>query len=221
MREHDSEPVAGLPEELPEGERILWQGSPDWLSVAVRVFHLRVVGIYFLLLLTWFAASLVSQGASAHDAWIAVAGAAPFALAALALLTLFAYLVGRTSRYTITTKRVVMRFGVALPISMNIPFNQIVSADLKEYADRTGDIALNLVGEQRQSFVLLWPHVRPWRTVKPEPMLRCAPNAREVAALLSHAVSANARDGVRTIRGNLEVQPSQPVAAPTGAAAAA
>ncbi len=41
------EPIRGLPEMPPEGERILWQGSPDWRALAWRVFHIREVTFYF------------------------------------------------------------------------------------------------------------------------------------------------------------------------------
>ena len=47
------EPIPGLPEELPEGERILWRGGPDWKSLAMHVFHVRAVAIYFALILAW------------------------------------------------------------------------------------------------------------------------------------------------------------------------
>ena len=45
------EPLRGLPEPLPAGERILWQGAPDWRALAVDVFHVRAVWIYGALLI--------------------------------------------------------------------------------------------------------------------------------------------------------------------------
>ena len=36
--EHEFEPVHGLPEKLPAGEKILWQGSPDWKTLANEAF---------------------------------------------------------------------------------------------------------------------------------------------------------------------------------------
>ena len=36
MSEFDTEPVPGLPEQLPEGERLRWQGAPKWAALAVR-----------------------------------------------------------------------------------------------------------------------------------------------------------------------------------------
>ena len=46
-REHEFEAQYGLPEALPEGEHILWQGAPDWKVLARRVFHTRKVAVYF------------------------------------------------------------------------------------------------------------------------------------------------------------------------------
>jgi hypothetical protein len=40
MNEYENEPVRGLPETLPPGETLLWQGEPDWLSMARRTFRL-------------------------------------------------------------------------------------------------------------------------------------------------------------------------------------
>ena len=39
--EHEFEAAYGLPEALPKGETILWQGSPDFGDLAVRVFTLK------------------------------------------------------------------------------------------------------------------------------------------------------------------------------------
>ena len=49
--EHEFEPQFGLPERLPAGERILWQGSPDFRALARNAFHLRKLALYFSVLL--------------------------------------------------------------------------------------------------------------------------------------------------------------------------
>ncbi|MDO9489417.1 MAG: PH domain-containing protein, partial [Sphingomonadaceae bacterium] len=53
MSEYDWEPVRGLPGRLPQGEHILWQGSPDWRSLARTVFHVRAITLYFTALLAF------------------------------------------------------------------------------------------------------------------------------------------------------------------------
>ncbi len=47
------EPRRGLPALLPEGERLLWQGSPRWQSLAVRAYQVRKVIVYFAILVLW------------------------------------------------------------------------------------------------------------------------------------------------------------------------
>ena len=44
--EHEFEAAYGLPEPLPKGESILWQGAPDLADLAVRVFHLKKIAVY-------------------------------------------------------------------------------------------------------------------------------------------------------------------------------
>ena len=44
--EHDFEPELGLPEALPRGEQVRWQGSPDWKTLALRGFHVRKLAVY-------------------------------------------------------------------------------------------------------------------------------------------------------------------------------
>ena len=39
MMEYEDEPVEGLPENLPEGEKIIWQGQPRVAAMAKRVFY--------------------------------------------------------------------------------------------------------------------------------------------------------------------------------------
>lgn len=190
MREYESEPVPGLPENLPEGEHILWQGRPKWTALVMRAFHIRAVAIYFALLGVWFARAAYLEGASNREVAEAFAAVLPGAAIALALLAALAYVTARVALYTITNRRVVMRFGIALPMVLNIPFKQIRSADFRPHHDDTGDIPLSVNAPKRQSMIVLWPHVRPWRTTEPEPMLRCVPDARRVADVLANALHA-------------------------------
>jgi hypothetical protein len=115
----------------------------------------------------------------------------PVAIATV-LLTGLAVLYSRTTRYTITSRRVLLQFGAVLPMTLNIPFRQIASAAVKTYPDGSGDLPIAVTSEQRLAFLLLWPHVRPWRLTKVEPMLRCVPQAQHVADLLTRALTAAA-----------------------------
>jgi hypothetical protein len=92
-----------------------------------------------------------------------------------------------------------MRIGIVLTVTFNIPFRNIESAGLKVYADGTGDIPLALSADSKIAFVHLWPHARPWRAARPEPMLRDVPDAARVAAIVSQALATAARIPARAI----------------------
>jgi hypothetical protein len=178
------------PINLPEGERLIWQGTPSARALAVRVFHARLVAIYFAILF----AMRIAFGIVERQSWLdSTAAAARLGIPLVIVLVLLgglAVLYSRTTRYTVTNRRVLLQFGAVLPMTLNIPFGQIASAAVKEYADGSGDLPLAVTSEQRLAFLLLWPHVRPWRLTKVEPMLRCVPDARKVADLLAKALLA-------------------------------
>lgn len=190
--EHEFEAAPGLPEPLPVGERLLWRGSPDWRVMAREAMHVRSLSVYFAVLLALRGATVLSNGGGALDAAEAIAWLLPLALAAIGLLNLLAWLVSRTSVYTITDKRVVMRIGIVLSITFNLPYSQIESAGLRRNADGSGDINLMLAGTDRIAYVHLWPHARPWQLKRTQPMLRALPQAEGTAALLAGALAESA-----------------------------
>lgn len=187
--EHEFEAQHGLPESLPRDERLLWQGSPDWQSLAVNAFRLRMLTAYFAVLLVLRGSFSLADGASPAAAISSALTLLPLALIALGLVSLLAWLSARTAVYTITNKRVVMRIGVVLSVTFNLPFKAIESAALRQFADGSGDLPLSLAGEDRIAYLHLWPHARPWRFARPEPMLRAIPDAARVAALLSQSLA--------------------------------
>ena len=103
---------------------------------------------------------------------------------------MLAWLSARSTIYTITNKRLVMRIGIALPKCINLPLSMIGSADLRTYDDGTGDMPIALTGSQRLGYAQLWPHARPWRVAVAQPMLRAVPKAAEVADLMARAIGA-------------------------------
>lgn len=184
------EPLPGLPAVPPEGETILWQGRPEAGSVGRNVFHLRMIAVYFAVLAAWRIVTVIADGAPLADAAVTVAILAALGAAAITLFALIARGIARTTVYTITTKRVVMRIGVALPVTLNLPFSRIDGAALVRYADGSGSIALTLSPGERIAYAVLWPHVRPWQMRQPAPMLRCIDGAEHVAGVLSEAFTA-------------------------------
>lgn len=185
--EHEFEAEHGLPERLPPGERLLWQGSPDWRVLARDALHTRMFTVYFAVLLAWRAANVWSSGGSLIDTGVAVLWLLPAAVVAIAVLSVLAWLMARTSVYTLTDKRVVMRIGIVLTLTFNLPLKRIETAGLLLTGKGFGDIPLALSGGDRIGWLNLWPHARPWRLAKPEPMLRCIPQAQAFAATLQKA----------------------------------
>jgi hypothetical protein len=188
-QEHEFEPVRGLPERLPAGEQLLWQGSPDWKRLAQRAFHVRKLVVYFAALMALRLAVLLGGSPSTGEIVLSLVWMAVLAGTALGLLALVAWLSARATVYTVTDRRVVMRIGIVLTLTFNIPFKRITGAGLHLEADGTGDLPLALSGEDRIAWLHLWPHARPWRLAHPEPMLRSVPQAAEVARLLTEAWS--------------------------------
>lgn len=185
--EYEFEPQFGLPERLPADEFIVWQGSPDAGALASAAFHIRKLAIYFMLLMAACAWPALDAGAGAMAVLQAIKWIAPITLIGLASVWMLAYMTARTTVYTLTNKRVVMRLGIVLTVSFNLPLKQIASADVRLLEGGFGDITLALEGSDRIAWVHLWPSVRPWRITKPEPTLRAIPNVQEVSVKLRDA----------------------------------
>ncbi|MEL6649019.1 MAG: photosynthetic complex putative assembly protein PuhB, partial [Pseudomonadota bacterium] len=84
----------------------------------------------------------------------------------------------------------VMRIGAALTITLNLPFKQIKNAELDLRKSGTGTIALDLDQRTRLSYLVCWPHVRPWSIRQTKPALRCIRNAQQVGELLAEVAEA-------------------------------
>ena len=118
MSEDDfaTEPIEGLPELLPKGEVILWQGRPNWLQLTIESLNLWWIIGYFGLLATWRLLTVIDY----MPLGTAISVIIPFLfIAALAglLLCIVGYVQAKATLYTITNKRVVMRIGAALTIT--------------------------------------------------------------------------------------------------------
>ena len=215
--ECERERIRGLPGPLPTGERILWRGAPRWQPLAWRAFHMREA-------LAWFAfvgavrtvVEVVGDGtlsrALLHNATLA-----PLALAACALLAGLAWASARTTIYTVTDRRVVMRVGIALPVTLNIPYARIAGAFARLDASGAGDVGLTIGDGTRLAWFVLWPHCRPWRVRAPEPMLRAVPDGARLANILSDALGNAARtDGGACVRTEVTAGAPVVIATPDG-----
>lgn len=182
----------GLPGHLPDGERLLWQGVPDWRTVAKRVFHLRGLAIYFGIIAAWSLASGLMAGAPALEIAVDAAKIVGVGLVPILFLTFYAWGIGRSTRYSITSKRVVLQMGLVVPMTINLPFSKIESATMRDGKAGIGDICLSLRKGDRLTWFMLWPHARPWRMAVAEPSLRAIPDVAHVGRVLGRALAASA-----------------------------
>jgi hypothetical protein len=187
--DHDDfamEPIKGLPGELPKGEAILWQGRPDTWALAREAMGLYWVAGYFAILLVWRVGT-AATGLPLGQALLSGVPIVVLWLLASGLILGIARVQARGTVYTITTARVAMRIGAALTVTFNLPYTRIVNASLDLKKSGTGTVALELKGDDRVSYLICWPHVRPWHMKKTQPALRCIPEAEKVAAILADA----------------------------------
>lgn len=201
------DPIPGLPEALPAGEQILWQGRPDGWALAKQAMGLRWIALYFGVLIVW----RITASAQIMDLTAAMGTAIPLALLgllAVGILSGIAVILARATVYTITNRRVAMRIGAALPLTLNLPFASLDSAGLDARRNGTGTIALRMTEGSKVSYLVAWPHVRPWHMARTEPALRAIPNAKAVAELLAEAAETRLSE------------PEIEIIAPAGAVAA-
>ena len=200
------EPIPGLPEDLPDGEAILWQGRPNTWALARDALAIRPVAAWFGALAIWRMAVAAEYGGAAEiisaAAWMLLLGGIT-----CGLLLLTAWVQARETVYTITNKRVAMRIGAALTVTFNLPFRQIESAGVARRRDGTGTLAMQIKPSARLNYFICWPHVRPWRMSRTEPALRSIPNIDDVARIFAEAAET------RIAEPELE-RTSQPASAP-------
>lgn len=200
------EPIKGLPQRPPEGEHILWQGRPDWWALSKDALNLYWVMGYFVFLAAWRFVSLVDQVPLARALVLAL----PFIILGgivCGLLMIFAWVQARTTMYTVTNKRVAMRIGAALTVTLNLPYRQIVNADMR-LRGKAGTIAFEVPRDVKLGYLTCWPHVRPWRTPV-QPALRCIPEPQRIAAMISDAAEARVSTPVIERREASQPRPAQ------------
>ncbi|MBL6696935.1 MAG: PH domain-containing protein [Luminiphilus sp.] len=189
MTEYEDEPVEGLPERLPDGETMVWQGRPTVAAMAKRVFYIPHLALYFGLLIAGHTVYRLMEGVSAAQVMGTFVWQAGLAVFVLVLLAWLARAYARSILYTLTSERLVIRSGVALPMMANIPIEQIIAADMRVYRDGTGDILLKPVADRKLYWVLLWPNVSAWYSRPVRPLLRGLPDLQRAADAFASVAS--------------------------------
>ena len=178
--------VRGVAEALPPGERVLWEGAPHPRALARHLLFVRPLAVYFAVMIGWWTLANLARAEGAAF-W------APFALQ-LSLVALvlggaygLAHWIAASTTYAITDRRLVMRLGVVFPLTVNIPLSYVQGAQARTFGDGTGQIALQLDPKEKLAWIVLFPHVRPWRIGRPEPLLRGLADPAAVGAILRRA----------------------------------
>lgn len=201
--------------DLPQGETVLWRGKPDWRHLALDAFYAPWVLLYFVEIGTWHLATTLHDGGSRADA-LAAASVVLIPLAiSLGLVSLLAWLSARSTVFTLTDRRIVMCYGVALPALINVPLSTIELLKLRRGFAGRGDIAFSLPRVGRLSFHQIWPYARPWHLFPASPMLRAVPDVAGLAVIFADAVKAAAERDALSVSPRAE-QPAanQPTSAP-------
>ena len=184
-----AEPINGLPELPPRGEVILWQGRPNWFRLTVESLNLWWVVAYFAGLTAWRFITVIDV-LSLERAIIMTLPFVIMTFIVVLLLMLVGFIQARATVYTITNRRVAMRIGAALTVTLNIPYTQIENAAVSVGKAGCGNIALETKGASKFSYLVLWPHIRSWKISNPEPTLRAIPDVQSVAQILAKAAKA-------------------------------
>jgi len=103
----------------------------------------------------------------------------------------------------------VIRSGLALPVTLNLPLALIDTAAVTKAAPRGGSIALTVAKPNRVAWLVLWPNVKPWTFNNPQPMLQCIEKVDEVARTLARALEGDAT--VSPVRAARPIGTTQPV----------
>jgi hypothetical protein len=179
-----------LSAKLPDGERMLWQGKPSAVAFLKQIFHVNLIVAYVGALLGW---CLITGAQSGHlgDAAFAALRFAGLSAVALALFAVLSWCLSWSTTYTITSARVVMEYGFALPKCVSIPFASVDGASLRGTGG-AGDLVLQLRQGEKTSYLLMWPHVRPGSLMRAQPMLRAVADVQTAASILSRALAASA-----------------------------
>jgi len=189
-RDFNFEPQPGLPAPLPQGEELLWQGSPDSRTLSREAFKSRWIAGYLVVIALWRAGAAFADGGFAGS----VARLLPYlalAAAGYAVIRFLGWMQARATIYSITSARVILRIGAALPITYTIPFTCIENASVAvDPKTGHGTLAMETTGNMRLSYGVLWPHVRPWHLRQPQPAFRAIPDAARVARILADAAQA-------------------------------
>lgn len=181
--------VRGVSEALPPGERILWEGAPDSRALARHLFFIRPLSTYLGAMVLWWVAVNRTQ-VNTEQFWATLGIQLMLVGGVIGGAWLMARAIANGTTYAITDRRIVMRFGMIFPLTINVPLHYVEGASARQFPDRTGQIALQLSKKESIAWIVLFPHVRPWEFSRPQPLLRGLTDPVKVGEVLRAAVLA-------------------------------
>lgn len=174
---------------LEPGERILWQGRPEASSLRRHLLKSRWLVAYAAGLLIWKLVLIVwIRGLSSQEvldtATLVVQG-----LVLVGIAAYFAWALARGTTYTLTDLRIIIRHGIALPGTADIPLRALRSVAVRIHDDGTGDVALSVRDGGSIGFAKLWPHARGLELSRPVPMLRGVRDAAVLGSVVTRQLN--------------------------------
>lgn len=203
--------------DLPAGETVLWRGKPDWRHLALDAFHAPWIALYFVGIGTWHLATTLHDGGTRAGALAAASSVVVPLVISLSLVSLLAWLSARSTAFTLTDRRLVMRYGVALPALVNVPLDLVEAMRVRRGFAGRGDLAFTLPRAGRLAFHQLWPYARPWYLFPAAPMMRAVPRVAEASAIFASALRVAAERDARRAGATVEA-PAAPDLQPSAEA---
>ncbi len=182
--------IHGVTQPLPEGEELLWQGTTDWKALARHALHVRLVAGYFAVIIGAGLVGALQEGLTLRQVMVTLGTQLALSGIVVGGVLGYAWLTAKNTVYAITSRRVVMKVGIVLPTTINIPLHLVDGAAAGEFRDGTGQIALALRPPDRLAYAHLWPHARGWHLRHPQPTLRGLTGTRAVAAIIRQAAES-------------------------------
>jgi hypothetical protein len=177
---------------LEPGERILWQGRPEVGALRRHLLKVRWLVAYVAGLLAWKLALILGvRGLRPQETFdlIALLGQGTLLMGIVAYL---AWALARSTTYTVTDLRIVIRHGIALPGTVDIPLRALRSVAVRIHDDGTGDVALAVREGGGIGLSKLWPHVQGFSPSQPVPMLRGLRDAAMLGTRLARRLDSPA-----------------------------
>ena len=184
----EHEPQFGLPEHLPEDERILWQGQPtaDFIRKLTKgwVRSLAAISAVIFLLQVLAAAGLTYTEIARNTLVLSM----PFWILATAIHYI-ARSAAHATVYTITDKRVTFRTGFIMRTSTNIPFQAIAKVGVSRNADDSYDMPIGTRKGEQIAYAMLWPNLQWTSPIKAVPAMRAIAQNEPAADILATALA--------------------------------